>query len=327
MKTIVLFIFSCYSFSLCAQSNDSTYLFYEKIIDKYKNEQGQTTLDTTFLFSGLVFKTKSYSFSKGFNAKKEKIVIGRSGKSITLIRGNETKIGIIVYDSILSLKDYKNIQFFLVPIARGVKLPSIKGQLIWGNKDFMGKIIPHGLNLGNSTLDCSIYERMSPSINCGKLKYGDASHCNIFYDESLLTYFQPTRIISDSVFLVNSFFSFLRKGDIIKKNLRLINKILPQKNMLNEIQNNLQGNWNFVKGSVYKSASLENESLKGFSFNLSFVGSKLIVERNFYDEKYKNFNDTLKYSINPSGDYLVIEDQKPANHFQPIIIIKNCERF
>src|SRR5258706_9981576 len=134
MKTILLFfIFAFYPFLIFAQTSNSTYLFYERIIDKYRNDRNQEVQDTTFLFSGLVFKTKSYSFSKGFGSKKEKIALTKKGRLIELIRGAKSNVGEIEYDSILDPKKYlsKSIEFFLVPINKGIKLPNLKGQLVW----------------------------------------------------------------------------------------------------------------------------------------------------------------------------------------------------
>jgi hypothetical protein len=319
MRILLLFPILLFPLFLSGQSNDSTFLMYARMIGYSLTNNSlkkEVPVDTSFMVQGIMTLSKSKAYIREFRltgkaGKERKWTFHRDNENVILAKGDLVKRFTIINDTTLTWKsEYDSMEFFIVPIAKDLRFDPYKGQLVSRKGNFKTKIIleeqDDETGLQKSTV---IYNYDSlPAIVEGVAKYVDLPVGNLVYIEGWFQFIQVTRVASDSILHVNSFSSSLSLNGRLKTQMVFSKKDFPQTIIVQGKQENLQGSWKSVSGHIIDNWTFTPSPLRECQYEFEFSGNRVIIEKKFFDPKFKNATDTLTWSINPTGDFIFIKE-------------------
>src|SRR6516162_9536327 len=98
-------------------------------------------------------------------------------------------------------------------------------------------------------------------VVCEKVEYQGRDDFNLIFAYNIFRCLQVTRATSDSVFFANTFPILMRKGDFVGDAMQFIERPFPEKNVIDQVKKNLQGDWLLVNGFTEQNLSGKYTSL------------------------------------------------------------------
>jgi hypothetical protein len=149
MKSILIITF-CFCQIVVFAQEDTDFIIYDRSLAYGYNQKHElVSIDTSFSARGVLTIKKSTAYIRELNifnnrtAKRKKWNFEEVGNFVRLQRKDKTKIGVVVNDSTLNWKlcCKDTIDFFIVPIPKGIEFTPFKGQLILKGQDYNANIV------------------------------------------------------------------------------------------------------------------------------------------------------------------------------------------
>ena len=304
------------------------FLKYDRILAYGYNEKHElVSIDTSFSVRSVVTIRKSKAYIRDLytiHSQTEKVVkwdIEKYGNYVKLKHRDKIRTGVVVNDSTLNwrLCCSDTIEFFMVPISKGIQSNPFREQLILQGQDRNAKFILTEFERGLQKTSTFYQLDSFAFVYDGTTRYTNSKYNYLTSLAGWNEFLQVKKLVLDSIIVATYYTVSLKKGERLKGETRLLKRVLPDAKTIKEVRDYLTGTWTTIGGRIFDDSTNQWRRLNECNYIFGFSGDSLYVTRKFLDNSSHVETDRTTWKVSSSGDFIVIEGRSNLSNSNIVI--------